>query len=141
MSNLLDVVIGVAFIFLSFSLLVSAVHEGGSRALGTRSKNLWKSLHDLLDSSALAEQISTRKRTLDAVKGLNGARDWRPRPLAEATELWTEKLYRHPLIRKLDDTKTLSKARLSHIEADDNRTQWVDSGEAHLTLGDVETSP
>jgi hypothetical protein len=126
MSNLLDVVIGLAFIFLVFSLLVSAVHEAGSRALGTRSKNLWNSLHELLDASSLGHQVPRKARTTGAILGLTRQRDKRPTPVyrsqdqAEAAAgYWTDQLYRHPLVRKLDDTRSLTRSRLSHIEPND----------------------
>jgi hypothetical protein len=68
-------------------------------------------LYDLLDSEG--RDLSALARAKGVVTG-----DRRPR-VEPGNDKWTEKLYAHPLINKLDDTVTFEKARLSHIDAED----------------------
>lgn len=110
-STLLDVVIGLAFIFTIFSLLASGAYEVGARALATRSKHLWSALHDLLDGGPTA--MNAWGRAKGVVSG-----DQRP-TVGSGGDRWTDRLYENPLVRKLDDTLTFEKARLSHIDAED----------------------
>ncbi len=43
-STILDVIIGLAFVFFVFSLLVSGINELVRKVLNTRAKALWKSI-------------------------------------------------------------------------------------------------
>ncbi len=118
-SSILDVIIGVAFVFFLFSVLASGVHELVTRALATRSKQLWRAIGNLLDGEPAASTAKTRASEI--VLGLNDERDPRPVLATSAPQATKEKLFAHVLIRGLDDTGKLTswtKSRLSHIEPD-----------------------
>jgi hypothetical protein len=53
-SGLLDVVLGLIFLFLIFSLVVSGVNEAATRVLAWRSRHLWRALRELLEGEALS---------------------------------------------------------------------------------------
>lgn len=110
-SVLLDVVVGLVFIFLIFSLLASGAYEIGARALATRAKHLWSALYDLLDGGP--STVTKAERAMGVVSG-----DKRPDTSSDGGR-WTDRLYRNPLIKELDDTLTFQKTRLSHIDAED----------------------
>jgi hypothetical protein len=104
-SAAVDLVLGLFFVFLVFSLAVSAANEGITRALEWRSRHLWRSLRRLLDG-----------------EGTDVRKDQRPN-VAEATDssqALADRLYAHPLIRQLE-TRFLptDRTRLSHLPTTD----------------------
>ena len=133
-STILDVVIGIVFVFFVFSTVASGIHEAIARALATRSKQLWRSLGTLLDGT---EPTPGKKERATAIAlGLTGSRDPRPSTDAasggEASTL--QKFFAHDLINGLDDTTQLAKTRLSHIEPNLFSRALLDvvSGNQHL---------
>jgi hypothetical protein len=109
-SGAFDVVIGLLFVFLVFSLVVSGIYEAGARLLASRSRLLWSSLRSLLDG--------------DTEKG-----DRRPLVGAPSDLSLADELYAHPLIRQLEvrrSTEMFKKSRLSHVPATDFGRAIVD---------------
>ena len=115
-SKILDVVIGIVFVFFVFSTLASGIHEVVTRALATRSKQLWRALATLLDG--LGDEPDKTQRAATIAFGLNGARDPRPssQPTTAPAATNVQRLFAHDLINGIDDTTQLPKTRLSHIE-------------------------
>ena len=109
-SGVLDLVIGLVFLFLVFSLIASGIYETGARILESRSRLLWNALRDLLDGDA------------------DGG-DQRPVVGAAAGTALTERLYAHPLIRQLEEqraTDLFQRSRVSHIPPGDFGRALVD---------------
>ena len=70
-SAVVDVILGMLFVFFVFSLLVSGANEVISRTLGLRSRTLWRSLRRLLEgTTGTGDQrpIATTGQTNPAVK-------------------------------------------------------------------------
>ena len=101
-SDVVDMVIGVIFVFLVFSLVVSGVNEVIAWLFDWRSRQLWRSLRQLLDGDHT-------KVTAD------------PRPThAQPTSLkWVEKLYAHPLILQLEGQLRSTRSKLANIPSSD----------------------
>jgi hypothetical protein len=115
-SAILDVVIGLLFVFFVFSLLVSGINEGVRKLLNTRSKVLWASVRRLLDEPADATRTRHSPRlpsepTRDVVGGVA------PAGVADAGDdpLLAEQLFNHPLIASLDPALEGRLTRISHI--------------------------
>jgi hypothetical protein len=109
-SGALDTAIGLIFIFLVFSLIVSGIYEAGARLVESRSRLLWRSLRELL-----------------AEKPDRG--DQRPSITDPAGDSLTNRLKAHPLIRQLEGrryTKRFEKTRVSHIPPTDFSRALVD---------------
>jgi beta-lactamase superfamily II metal-dependent hydrolase len=107
-SGVLDIVIGVIFVFLVFSLVVSGVGEVINQMLALRSRHLWRSLRKLMDEgepSAVKDQ----------------------RPLKEtAPTTRVEQLYAHPLIQQLERRVVTDRSRISRIPPTDFARALVD---------------
>ncbi len=112
LSGTLDVVIGLLFIFMVFSLVVSGIYESGARLLESRSRLLWRSLRQLLDGDTA------------------GGFDRRPDLGTEAGTELTDKLYAHPIIQSLEEPRKtgdlFTKTRLSHIPPTDFGRALID---------------
>lgn len=135
LSVVLDVIIGVAFIFFLFSVIASGIHELFARALATRSKHLWRTLSELLDGDD--DDIEHKELAAVAIGGLNGSRDPRPVRTGRAPGTYQEKLFAHPLVNGLDTAITDKKARLSHIEPDVFSRALLDVISGNTALPDV----
>ncbi|HEY3210243.1 MAG TPA: hypothetical protein VGL18_10705 [Actinomycetota bacterium] len=107
-SGVLDLVIGMFFVFLVFGLAVSGVNEAITRALEWRSRHLWRALRKLLDGKS------------DAVG------DQRPTVTATSVQSWTDRLYAHPLVRQLEGRVPTSRSRLSRIPSTDFARAMID---------------
>lgn len=105
-SGVIDLVVGVFFVFLIFSLVTSGVNEVITRALAWRSRHLWQALRQLLDAE---EKVS----------------DARPMVTAADASL-TGRLYAHPLIRQLEGRLPTDRSRLSNIPATDFSRALID---------------
>lgn len=101
-SNVVDVVIGVLFVFIVFSLVVSGVNEVITRIVAWRSRHFWRALRKLLDG-----------------EGNELAADQRPAGASAESQKWTERLYAHPLIRQLEGRLPTVRSRLSRIPTSD----------------------
>jgi hypothetical protein len=124
-SSLLDLVIGLLFTFMIFSLIASGVYETGARIFATRPRTLWKALRRLLDPD-------------------DDGGDRRPLVDAPADDSLTELLYAHPLIRQLEGrrhTDQFKRSRISHIPNTDFARALIDliapAGEDGTTLEDL----
>jgi hypothetical protein len=108
-SGAVDLVIGMLFVFLVFSLVVSGINEGITRALASRSRQLWRGLKELLDGGA-------------------GSGDQRPRKdaVADKNSPLSLQLYRHPLINQLETAIRDQRSRLSHIPSTDFSRGLID---------------
>ena len=106
-SAILDVVIGVVFIFLVFSLIVSGIGEVISKALAWRSRHLWGALRKLVDGES--PRVLSDQRPLKIIAGGS----------------LTDSLYAHPLIRQLEG-RTVKKSRLSSIPKTDFARALID---------------
>ncbi len=126
--NLLDLVIGLLFVFMVFSLIASGVYESGARMLATRPRTLWKSLRGLLDPD-------------------DSGGDRRPMVEASARETLTDVLYAHPLVRQLEGrrhTDAFKRSRIAHIPNTDFAQALIDviapAGDTGTTLDDFRRS-
>jgi hypothetical protein len=120
----IDLVVGMLFVFLVFSLVVSGINEGITRILAARSRQLWRSLRQFLDGGAQKGDQRPRK---DA-KVDKGA------PLST-------RLYVHPLIQQLETAVRDRRSRLSHIPSTDFSRGLIDvvvPGEGATTVEDFE---
>jgi hypothetical protein len=86
-SGLVDVAIGMAFLFLVFSLVVSGINEAITRALAWRSRHLWSALRELLDGGTDTSRGDERPNLTQTVSAAS--------PL-------TEQLRAHPLVHQLE---------------------------------------
>lgn len=107
-SGVLDVVIGVIFVFLVFSLIVSGVGEVINKGFALRSRHLWRTIRKLLDD-----------------EGKNLRSDQRP-AASPTPSSWTDRLYVHPLIRQLEGRLPTARSRLSTIPATDFSRALID---------------
>jgi hypothetical protein len=110
-SAAVDLVVGIFFIFLVFSLAVSGANEAITRALEWRSRHLWRSLRQFLDGD-----------------GRDLRKDQRPnvKLATPASENYTDRLYAHPLIRQLERRLPTDRSRLSHIPPTDFSGALID---------------
>jgi hypothetical protein len=111
-NSILDVVIGLVFVFFVCSLAVSGINEFVRTLLNTRAKALWTAVSRMLDhseSAAQPEGITAR---------LNDA-PTRAQPTAgdtpEAGASLAALIYDHPLIARLDPTRLNRPSRITHI--------------------------
>jgi hypothetical protein len=110
-SGILDLVIGMMFVFLIFSLLVSGANEAIMRALAWRSRHLWRALRELLDGQSPTLTKDQRPSTATS---------------AAPTSSWTDRLYAHPLITGFEGRLPTARSRLSHIPTPDFAKALVD---------------
>jgi hypothetical protein len=134
-STVLDVVIGLGFVFFVFSLLVSGINELVRKLFNTRSKVLWGSISRMLDEGDhdYRQGVTVRvgvepKREAPGGEAPVGVAVITPEtpatPSAEVvggeqveatnTPLF-EQLFNHPLISRLDPTPRGEKSRITHI--------------------------
>jgi len=115
-----DLVVGMLFVFLVFSLVVSGINEGITRALASRSRELWRALRELLDGGAdKGDQRPRRDVSVDADSALS------------------MKLYAHPLIGQLETAVRDQHSRLSRIPSTDFSRGLIDvivSGEDTVSV-------
>lgn len=119
-STVLDVVIGLLFIFFVFSLLVSGINESIRKVLNTRSKVLWTSIRRMLDQGEYRFPTKrSPKLGTDPTRGNSGglappgsAGDAGVSP---ADSSLFDQFFNHPIISRLDPTPEGKKSHLSHI--------------------------
>lgn len=122
-SAILDVVIGVVFVFLVFSLVVSGIGEAISRALAWRSRHLWRALTKLIDGrspSALRDQRP--KTSLEPTAPTSTI----PASTVASDGRLTESLYAHPLILQLEGRNVTERSRLAAIPKTDFARALID---------------
>jgi hypothetical protein len=116
-SGVVDLVVGIIFVFLVFSLVVSGVIEAITRLVEWRSRHLWRALRQLLDGDGQRltadQRPEAKKLTADQPPDAAGL------PL-------TDQLYVHPLIRQLEGRLPSDRSRLSRIPAVDFSRALID---------------
>jgi hypothetical protein len=139
-NSILDVVIGLVFVFFVCSLAVSGVNEFVRTLLNTRAKALWTAVNRMLDpSEAAAQPEGITARLDDAPTRDQPASRADPEAGASLAHL----LYDHPLIARLDPTRLNRPTRITHIaptefaralvdiltpEGDDGSKRWDQLG-------------
>jgi hypothetical protein len=125
-NSILDVVIGLFFVFFVCSLAVSGINEFVRKLLNTRAKALWTSINRMLDDSELAPQPGGITARLDdaPVRGPT-LHDVPPASGATGVAL-ASRLYDHPAIGRLDPTRLGTPSRITHIPPTDFARALVD---------------
>ena len=125
-NSILDVVIGLVFVFFVCSMAVSGINELVRKVLNTRAKALWAAISRMLDESELAPQPEgLTARLADAPS--------RGQPLLDAgvpsstsgVSLAT-RVFDHPAIGRLDPARLNRPSRISHIPPTDFARALVD---------------
>lgn len=125
-NSILDVVIGLTFVFFVCSLAVSGMNELVRKVLNTRAKALWTSINRMLDESETAPQSERITARLEAVplRGQPALRSGIPDSDGGAT--LAARLFDHPVIGRLDPTRLNKPSRISHIPPTDFARALVD---------------
>lgn len=113
-NSIVDVVIGLAFVFFVCSLAVSGMNEFVRKLLNTRAKALWTSISRMLDPSEAAAQSERMTARLEEPPARNHPVHRTHREVASGASL-AGLLYDHPLIGRLDPTRLTKPAQISHI--------------------------
>jgi hypothetical protein len=119
-STVLDVVIGLMFIFFVFSLLVSGINEFVRKLLNTRSKVLWESIRRMLDEGEFTYPTSRTvsiapEPTRDVSTGLAPPGSAGAVGVAGTDDTLFDQFFNHPIISRLDPTPQGKKSRITHI--------------------------
>lgn len=131
-SGVVDVVVGIIFIFLVFSLMVSGVNEAIARLVEWRSRHLWRAIGRMVEggSQKLTTDLRPKAKTL--------AGDQRP-DLSSLS--LTDRLYVHPLILQLEGRVATDRSRLSRIPSVDFARALIDllvpNGEGRTSVEQV----
>jgi len=130
-STILDVVIGLAFVFFVFSLLVSGINEGVRKILNTRSKVLWASIRRLLDETDDSARRSYDPRLpeeprREVTSGLAPAGSAGDVGVAPSNASLFDQFYNHPLISRLDPAIEGKRSRITHIPPREFARAFVD---------------
>ncbi|HEX9644981.1 MAG TPA: hypothetical protein VGC11_13400 [Acidimicrobiia bacterium] len=107
-STIIDVIVGLAFVFFIFSLLVSGINELVRKMLNTRAKALWKSIGQILDGETTAFQSTKPGVAL-------GAAPTRSSPGEAQDATLAQRLFDHPIIKSLDPARPGLQSRVHHI--------------------------
>ena len=113
-NSILDVVIGLVFVFFVCSLAVSGINEFVRKLLNTRAKALWTAISRMLDPSeaaAQSERITARLDEAPTREQPNAGPDGTGAHGASLAEL----LYDHPSIGRLDPARLTRPTRITHI--------------------------
>ena len=118
-SALIDVVIGLIFVFFVFSLLVSGMNELARKLLNTRAKGLWASIRRMLDEGEYDYRTDWNPVIGNSPPRLSGTgiapHDTQSADGSVACASLFDQFFNHPLISRLDETPTGKNSRLSHI--------------------------
>lgn len=147
-NSILEVVIGLVFVFFVCSLAVSGINEFVRKILNTRAKALWTALSRMLDPSEAAaqpERLTARLPEAPTREQPNAGQDGTGARGPSLAEL----LYDHPLISRLDPTRLHRPTRITHIaptefaralvdiltpEDGDGKKRWEQLGDEIRTL-------
>jgi hypothetical protein len=125
-NSILDVVIGLAFVFFVCSLAVSGINEFVRKILNTRAKALWTSISRMLDESERAPQSEKISARLDAAPSRgHPTLDTGTAPSAGGATL-AARLFDHPAIGRLDPTRLNKPSKISYIPPTDFARALVD---------------
>lgn len=110
--SVLEVAVGLAVIFLVFSLVVSGIYEAVAKVLAWRAKALWAAIHLLVDDAA---EAPTNAAPTQRLRHVAPEGDLRPKVGANpSTRL--EHLYAHPLVGGLERRTAAARTRIDRIE-------------------------
>jgi hypothetical protein len=125
-NSILDVVIGLVFVFFVCSLAVSGINELVRKILNTRAKALWTAISRMLDESELAPQSEGVTARLNAAPA-------RGQPVLDAgaqqstvAASLAQRLFDHPAIGRLDPARLNKPSKISHIPPTDFARALVD---------------
>lgn len=125
-NSILDVVIGLTFVFFVCSLAVSGINEFVRKILNTRAKALWASISRMLDESEVAprsERITVRLAAAPS-RVQSGLDTGRPQSVGDGT--LAARLFDHPAIGRLDPARLNKPSRVSFIPSTDFARALVD---------------
>lgn len=124
-NSILDVVIGLLFVFFVCSLAVSGLNELVRKLLNTRAKALWTSIARMLDESERAPQPDGVSARLDDAPA-RGPMLLDPAASDDPTTSLAARLYDHPAIGRLDPTRLNTPSRITFIPPTDFARALVD---------------
>jgi hypothetical protein len=121
-NSVLEVGIGLTFVFLVFSLVVSGMHEGLARLLSWRAKALWAGIRQMVDGNAVKAGVGRLTRVMyvaqtdsDPRPDLAAADAARARAPADLPGHVAPAIYAHPLVAELDKLHTTSKSKVEQL--------------------------
>ena len=125
-TSILDVVIGLTFVFFVCSLAVSGINEFVRKILNTRAKALWASISRMLDESELAPQSDRITARLDAApsRGQPALDTGIAQSVGGAT--LAARLFDHPAIGRLDPARLNKPSKISYLPPTDFARALVD---------------
>ena len=106
-----EVAIGLALIFLIFSLAVSAIYEAVAKVLAWRAKSLWAAIFVLVEKPDAGKKTEPGERFLNATP----VGDVRP-VVCTAAATTTARLYAHPLVGALEQRTAGKKTRIDMVD-------------------------
>jgi hypothetical protein len=124
-SGILDLVVGLIFVFLVFSLVVSGINEGITRAFEWRSRHLWAALRQLLDGDT-ARLIGDARPSVGLQVPVGASPATAAGDIVPRGAGLVDQLYAHPLIRELETAVHLGKSRIKNIPSTDFSRALVD---------------
>ena len=125
-NSILDVVIGLVFVFFVCSLAVSGINEFVRKILNTRAKALWTAINRMLDESEQAPQQEGITARLDAAPSRRQPLLDTGPPQGTAAASLATRLFDHPAIGRLDPTRLNKPSKISHIPPTDFARALVD---------------
>jgi hypothetical protein len=125
-NSILDVVIGLTFVFFVCSLAVSGINEFVRKLLNTRAKALWGSINRMLDESELVPQSARITARLDAAPSRGQPALGAGGPSSPAGVTLASRLFDHPAIGRLDPTRLNKPSKISYIPPTDFARALVD---------------
>lgn len=132
--SVLEVAVGLAIIFLIFSLVVSGLYEAIAKVLAWRAKALWAAIHLLVDG---AEEASTHADRIQRLRHVAPEGDLRPMVGANPSTR-TEDIYAHPLVGGLERRAATVRTRIDRIEPGNFARALIDvlvpDGQGQTTL-------
>lgn len=117
-SNILEVAIGLIFIFLLYSLLATAINEAIASYLGLRAKNLKKAIERMLDDDSGKTFFSDKFYKQPLIKYL-GEPTFFGKVLRKPAYLTSQNFSKNvvDLLKKLDDGKNVEASALERIKS------------------------
>ena len=125
-NTILDVIIGLLFVFFVCSLAVSGVNEFVRKLLNTRAKALWTSINRMLDETERAPQPDRITARLAQAPSRGPTLGDGGAPTGDTNVSLAARLYDHPAIGRLDPTRLGAPSRITHIQPTDFARALVD---------------
>ncbi len=125
-ATIVDVVIGLTFVFFVCSLAVSGLNEFVRKVLNTRSKALWASISRMLDESEAAPQSEALTARLGSAPSRGQPRRDAGVSQSVAGPALAQRVFDHPVIGRLDPARLNKPTRISYIPSTDFARALVD---------------